>query len=216
MCGLFGFIGQGPADAAILRHCALAARRRGPDSIGGWLGGPCLGGDRLVGAGSDQDRVLEWIISAAVDRQVPWLIGHCRLAPEPWSCDRRNAQPLTFDFGVLAHNGNISSHRAIAKSRNLHLATEVDSEVVGRLIESGSFKRIEDAFGHVDSGAPAAWLAICRGDFLAYRRRHPLGILKRPEGCYLASDPRFGQQLPAEAWLTFASPGASVDGKAPC
>ncbi len=202
MCGLFGFIGTGPVDPDRLCRCAEMARRRGPHSIGAWIDG-----ERQVGFGKDVARTLASIVRAAVERSATCVVGHCRLAPDDSWLKARNAQPLDFCFGAVAHNGNLPRYRALAAQYRLPLETEVDSEILGRLVEEGHANDLPHAFARVDPGTPVALLGAHRGVLLAFRRRHPLSVESRPEGTYLASDPRFGEPLSSEIWHTFGAAG---------
>jgi glutamine phosphoribosylpyrophosphate amidotransferase len=198
MCGLFGFVGEGLVDPERLRDCALRALRRGPHSIGAWVDGW-----RRIGVGDEIAATLSVIVEQTARRSAKCVVGHCRLAPDESWRKKRNAPPFRFAFGTVGHNGNLPDYKGIAKGYGLRLTSQVDSEILGRLVEAGHARDVTQAFALVDPGAPVALLSYDNGKFLAFRRKHPLGVERRPEGFYFASDPSFGVPIAPEAWRLF-------------
>lgn len=131
MCGIVGFVGQGPAAAPILD----ALRRleyRGYDSAGiATLERGVLTRRRAVGKLRNLESKLtrEPLVG-------PIGIGHTRWATHGRP-NENNAHPHAIDGVAVVHNGIIENHRELRKELKLagaRFATDTDTEVIAHLV----------------------------------------------------------------------------------
>jgi glutamine---fructose-6-phosphate transaminase (isomerizing) len=131
MCGIVGFVGEGPATAPILN----ALRRleyRGYDSAGvATLEGGLLTRCRAVGKLVNlESRLAAEPLAGRIG------IGHTRWATH--GCpNENNAHPHAVDGVAVVHNGIIENYRELRSElteAGSHFVTETDSEVVVHLV----------------------------------------------------------------------------------
>ena len=131
MCGIVGFVGQGPAAAPILD----ALRRleyRGYDSAGiATLERGLLTRRRAVGKlGNLESKLARTPLVGRIG------IGHTRWATHGRP-NEKNAHPHAVDGVAVVHNGIIENHRELRKELKLAgacFATDTDTEVIAHLV----------------------------------------------------------------------------------
>jgi glucosamine--fructose-6-phosphate aminotransferase (isomerizing) len=131
MCGIVGFVGQGPAAAPILN----ALRRleyRGYDSAGiATLERGLLTRRRAVGKlGNLENKLAHAPLVGRIG------IGHTRWATHGRP-NEKNAHPHAVDGVAVVHNGIIENHRELRKELKLAgacFATDTDTEVIAHLV----------------------------------------------------------------------------------
>jgi glucosamine--fructose-6-phosphate aminotransferase (isomerizing) len=131
MCGIVGFVGQGPAFAPIL-DALKRLEYRGYDSAGiATLEGGLLTRRRAVGKLVNlESRLASDPLAGRIG------IGHTRWATHGRP-NEKNAHPHAVDGVAVVHNGIIENHRELRnelKEAGAHFATETDSEVVAHLV----------------------------------------------------------------------------------
>lgn len=161
MCGIAGYIGTRPPDAAARSACLAAMAHRGPDGSGAWEG---KSGDHCA------------------------VLLHTRLAII--DLDPRADQPFAADGCQLVYNGELYNYielREILESKGHSFRTDSDTEVVLRAyLEWG-----EGAFDRFEGMWTLAIFDERRGDLLLSRDRFgekPLYLLDAPGGMYFASE----------------------------
>jgi glucosamine 6-phosphate synthetase-like amidotransferase/phosphosugar isomerase protein len=190
MCGIFGFItkhGAGP-DVARLKAIAVVTQRRGAHAFGlAWLkaGGRIETYKRPGAATACLDNLDRCRGAVAV-------IGHCRYATHGHPDDNGNNHPHRAGRGWLVHNGVVHNYRALVAGHRLTLATECDSEVLGRLMARRGGSTLHRA---------ARTAALALGDLallglwrrptrlLIVRREKPLHLAETQRGFYFGSLP---------------------------
>ncbi|WGD49469.1 glutamine--fructose-6-phosphate transaminase (isomerizing) [Bradyrhizobium sp. CB1650] len=150
MCGIVGFVGQGPATAPIL-DALKRLEYRGYDSAGiATLEGGLLTRRRAVG------KLVNLESRLASEPLVGRIgIGHTRWATHGRP-NENNAHPHAADGVAVVHNGIIENHRELRnelKGAGAHFATETDSEVVVHLV-SRELKNGSDPVGAVRKALP--------------------------------------------------------------
>ena len=131
MCGIIGFVGQGPAAAPILD----ALRRleyRGYDSAGiATLERGLLTRRRAVGKlGNLENKLARSPLVGRIG------IGHTRWATHGRP-NEKNAHPHAVDGVAVVHNGIIENHRELRKELKLAgacFSTDTDTEVIAHLV----------------------------------------------------------------------------------
>ncbi|WGR68735.1 MULTISPECIES: glutamine--fructose-6-phosphate transaminase (isomerizing) [unclassified Bradyrhizobium] len=150
MCGIVGFVGQGPATAPIL-DALKRLEYRGYDSAGiATLEGGLLTRRRAVGK----------LVNLESRLASEPLIGRIGIGHTRWATHGRpnenNAHPHAADGVAVVHNGIIENHRELRhelKEAGAHFATETDSEVVVHLV-SRELKNGCDPVGAVRKALP--------------------------------------------------------------
>lgn len=201
MCGIFGYEGAGPVDVPTLERVAGLAARRGPHGCGiAWSQGRhYLRRARWVEPWTQVAR--EALLLLAPDAPTS-VIGHCRLATSGDRRDVASTHPIAIGPGYIVHNGNVANHRARAASEGVDLATDCDSELLGRWVERAPNRkrlaaRVASAIGNLEPAAPFVLLALWPGELAAARRGLPLYSFEDGRGgrYFCSVDPGGGAKL---------------------
>jgi glutamine---fructose-6-phosphate transaminase (isomerizing) len=150
MCGIVGFVGQGPATAPIL-DALKRLEYRGYDSAGiATLESGQLTRRRAVGKLVNlESRLVTEPLAGRIG------IGHTRWATHGRP-NENNAHPHSVDGVAVVHNGIIENYRELRNElteAGAHFATETDSEVVVHLV-SRELKNGCDPVGAVRKALP--------------------------------------------------------------
>jgi glucosamine--fructose-6-phosphate aminotransferase (isomerizing) len=150
MCGIVGFVGQGPATPPIL-NALKRLEYRGYDSAGiATLEGGLLTRRRAVG------KLINLESRLATEPLVGRIgIGHTRWATHGRP-NEKNAHPHAVDGVAVVHNGIIENYRELRNElteAGSHFTTETDSEVVVHLV-SRELKKGCDPVGAVRKALP--------------------------------------------------------------
>jgi glucosamine 6-phosphate synthetase-like amidotransferase/phosphosugar isomerase protein len=119
------------------------------------------------------------------------VIGHARYRTHGHEFDNVNNHPHAFHNGFLVHNGVVQDHVKIAKSFDLQMRSNCDSEVLARLIDKFPGQR-DDRIANAVSYAvrPCAVMTIWKNPTALYvaRAGNPLHFLNAgPGGLFVAS-----------------------------
>jgi glucosamine 6-phosphate synthetase-like amidotransferase/phosphosugar isomerase protein len=184
MCGILGFTGNVPESKwkqtyDILTALFLASEGRGQDATGFVarhepFKNPLAAStvmDKQPGPASQFVRDNpSW--RALRHRRCSTVLGHVRWATHGSPEDNRNNHPLVGHSGLyLVHNGVLENHRGIAEKHGLELLTDVDSELILRLVESAkhpaigldiALRRVEGSMAAVVYDSPRDALYMAR------------------------------------------------------
>ncbi len=187
MCGIMGFVGKSknPTRSYELATSLLReTQARGQDATGFYS----VGSSGIIDH-FKIDKEAEYFVkkSQAWKRRCPdsiCLIGHARASTHGTELKNINNHPHVTDDNQLAlvHNGVISSYAYIAKTNNLNLQGQCDSEVLLRLIEAkeDTVEGIKFAFEEIEMGFSnmACLVSDIRNTdhpvFYAFRNRNPI------------------------------------------
>ncbi len=152
MCGIFGIVCHGEArgDPAFARRAAevlmTVSEVRGKEATGLALRTgreirvfKSAGRASTVAKGQPFRRFLESAFGARANGPTTEplvFIGHSRLVTNGYRSFDDNNQPVVTERAVGVHNGIVVEHEALARRHGLSLATDVDSEVIFRLIDA--------------------------------------------------------------------------------
>jgi glucosamine--fructose-6-phosphate aminotransferase (isomerizing) len=199
MCGIFGYVGHNPIDAAMMAHKALCdLEYRGYDSWGiASAGESGIFTKKAVGKISDADQ------SDLCGIRSTMSIGHSRWATHG-NVSVVNSHPHWNHEKTIAvvHNGIVENHcelkaflvRQLNVPEDELFVSSTDTEVIPHLIEYfiRQGKTFEDAFAEAGKMLDGrfAIVAMKKGEpyLLAIRDGSPLVIGRTGEGYYLASD----------------------------
>lgn len=136
-------------------------------------------------------RITDCLGILGMARRARLLIGHCRYATHGSPADNENNHPHPADGGWYVHNGVIPAHGRLAHRYGLQLQTECDSELIGKLVETGRgtiLARCREA-ARICSAGPYAMLGLwSRPDRLVVARAgNPLHRGEDETGTYFGS-----------------------------
>src|SRR5512134_551233 len=148
MCGIFGVICSGESRADIARDLAVALLRhsetRGREAVGLAVhDGTRIEVLKQGGSVSDflDNPKLHALLAGALerkkqsgDRKALAITGHSRLATNGAQSNSDNNQPVITRGSVTLHNGIIVNDRQLAERHSITLQSELDSEVLARLL----------------------------------------------------------------------------------
>jgi glutamine---fructose-6-phosphate transaminase (isomerizing) len=192
MCGIVGFVGQGPAVVPIL-DALKRLEYRGYDSAGiATLDRGRLARRRAVGK-------LKYLESKlACEPLVGRIgIGHTRWATH--GCpNEKNAHPHAVDGVAVVHNGIIENHRELRKelkSAGARFTTDTDTEVIAHLVSHQLKKGCEPveavlaALPRLQGAFALAFLFEgCENLIIGARKGSPLAVGYGRDEMYLGSD----------------------------
>lgn len=165
MCGIAGYIGDAPLPQARLAACLALMRRRGPDA------------QDLLSLETAQGRHLHLL--------------HSRLAI--LDLDPRSNQPFCSGDTILAYNGEIYNYvelkRELEKNGTRFTATG-DTEVLAQLLDqrgTDALPACEGMFAIAAFNTRTGRLVLARDRF----GEKPLWLVRRKEGVYFGSEPKF-------------------------
>lgn len=151
MCGIIGFVGQVPEGVWGQTHDLLtelfrASEHRGRDAAGVValaqpLDNPLMQKTVVAKEPLTASRFVEdnSVFRRLRHQRCSVVIGHVRAATHgrPDTGDNRNNHPFVGEDGLyLVHNGVVLNHQELADKYALRCASECDSEVLLRLIET--------------------------------------------------------------------------------
>ncbi|MBR1123203.1 glutamine--fructose-6-phosphate transaminase (isomerizing) [Bradyrhizobium lablabi] len=192
MCGIVGFVGQGPASAPLL-DALKRLEYRGYDSAGiATLEGGLLTRRRAVGKLVNlESRLASQPLAGRIG------IGHTRWATHGRP-NENNAHPHAIDGVAVVHNGIIENHRELRnelKEAGARFATETDSEVVVHLVSRelkkgcGPVGAVRKALPRLNGAFALAFLFEGHDNLLVGARRgSPLAVGYGHGEMFLGSD----------------------------
>lgn len=179
MCGIFGAIGNN-INREILQEIAYEARKRGPQAYGiSWLG------NGEINTKKSQSAINPNNAFKGIDTKA--IIGNCRLSTSgDYNCIENN-QPMVLGDIVISHNGNIKSYLQIAKSVDVDLKTQCDSEIICHLAKKFG---INETIKILSNEMPMALLLLQNNEIAAFRQGQSLYILNN-RGCFYLCSRKF-------------------------
>lgn len=127
MCGIFGIIPGGYVNRTKLQLLAKHAQQRGQDSSGLALhvDGRC----NVYKA----DYSVKKLLSQVPKQKAKFAFGHSRLVTNGFE----HNQPVVSENSLVFHNGIIVNSTQVWKRLKLNPKTDLDSEIISALVESG-------------------------------------------------------------------------------
>lgn len=151
MCGLFGHVGQRPAEPLTIKILWIYSSLRGTDSTGMYRNGVI------------SKRWYEWHKTSGNSFEIAFgsmfrkstenhtIVGHCR-AKSVGLVSEKNTHPFEYDVNgvrwIFAHNGTIKNIDELAKQYNIdRKSDETDSQTLGHILAEGNWDVLKEYKG---------------------------------------------------------------------